>query len=252
MKPELYPVEELKKLFARQTIATMSEMKQALGTDISVTVFRKLKELSYHTSYSHGGRYYTLDRMVQFDERGLWYFHSVCFSRHGTLLATLEYFVNHSKGGYFVSELQEVLQVGSKEALLKLVKQGRISREKMGGLYLYCSSEATVNKQQLLTRRVQQGYETPPMESECIRDELKAAIILFYSLLDEKQRRLYAGLESLKWGHGGDRMIAELIGMDVGTVARGRQELLEQDVEAHRIRKRGGGRKSVEKKRRRS
>ncbi|MDT5026431.1 MAG: hypothetical protein QOE61_2857, partial [Micromonosporaceae bacterium] len=26
-------------------------------------------------------------------------------------------------------------------------------------------------------------------------DELKAAIILFYSLLDERQRRLYAGLE---------------------------------------------------------
>jgi len=26
-----------------------------------------------------------------------------------------------------------------------------------------------------------------------------------YSLLDEQQRRLYAGLESLEWGHGGDQ-----------------------------------------------
>jgi len=30
-------------------------------------------------------------------------------------------------------------------------------------------------------------------------------MVLFYSLLDEKQRRLYAALESLEWGHGGDR-----------------------------------------------
>ena len=29
-------------------------------------------------------------------------------------------------------------------------------------------------------------------------EELKAAIILFYSLLDERQRRLYAGLEAHK------------------------------------------------------
>ena len=52
-------------------------------------------------------------------------------------------------------------------------------------------------------------------------DELRAAIILFYSLLDERQRRLYAALESLKIGHGGDRRIAELLGLDAGTVARG-------------------------------
>ena len=35
-------------------------------------------------------------------------------------------------------------------------------------------------------------------------DQLRAAIVLFASLLDERQRRLYAGLESLKCGWGGD------------------------------------------------
>ncbi len=33
--------------------------------------------------------------------------------------------------------------------------------------------------------------------------------MLFYSLLDEQQRRLFAGLESIKLGHGGDRILAE-------------------------------------------
>ena len=79
-------------------------------------------------------------------------------------------------------------------------------------------------------------------------DELRAAIVLFFSLLDEQQRRLYAGLEALKTGRGGDGRIAELLGVDVGTVARGRRELLAQDVEADRVRRAGGGRPALEKK----
>ena len=66
---------------------------------------------------------------------------------------------------------------------------------------------------------------------------------------DEKQRRLYAGLESLKLGYGGDQRIAAFIGMDPHTVAKGRRELIEQHFEVDRIRKAGGGRKPVEKKR---
>jgi hypothetical protein len=49
----------------------------------------------------------------------------------------------------------------------------------------------------------------------------------------------------------GDGRIAQLLGLDVGTVARGRRELLTQDVETERIRVTGGGRKSLEKKRQR-
>ncbi len=85
-----------------------------------------------------------------------------------------------------------------------------------------------------------------------IHDELKAAIVLFFCLLDEQQRRLFAGLESLKWGYGGDRKVARLLGLDEQTVARGRRQLRDQDVELDRTRKAGGGRKSVEKKRLRS
>ena len=82
--------------------------------------------------------------------------------------------------------------------------------------------------------------------------KLKAAIILFFSLLDERERRVYAGLESLKLGYGGDRQMAEILGLDVSTVARGRRELLEHDVNVERVRKAGAGRKAVEKKRQKS
>jgi hypothetical protein len=84
---------------------------------------------------------------------------------------------------------------------------------------------------------------------EVAPEEVKAAVLLFYSLLDEQQRRLYAGLESLKLGRGGDRQLADFLGLDPHTVARGRQQLLAQDVAVDRARRAGAGRKRVEKKR---
>jgi len=53
-------------------------------------------------------------------------------------------------------------------------------------------------------------------------------------------------------GHGGDTKVAELLGLDVGTVARGRQQLLDHDVEVERVRKAGAGRPKQEKKPRKS
>ena len=66
----------------------MADLKTALGTQVDLTVFRKLKQLAYRTSYSHRGSYYTLDETPRFDEQGLWSFESVWFSRQGTLSDT--------------------------------------------------------------------------------------------------------------------------------------------------------------------
>ena len=79
-------------------------------------------------------------------------------------------------------------------------------------------------------------------------DEMKAAIILFFTILNEKQKRLYLGLESLKIGYGGDSQIAELLDVSKATVAKGRKEILSGEVDIESTRKAGGGRKKVEKK----
>ncbi len=78
-----YLVRELRvltKLLHEKKIATMTELMAALSTDARRTVFRKLNELNYRTSYSHRGRYYTLDRVAKFDEFGLWSYREVWFS----------------------------------------------------------------------------------------------------------------------------------------------------------------------------
>ena len=251
MRTESFHAADLAMALRHSKVATMTELKEALGTAVDVTVFRKLKHLAYRTSYSHRGSYYTLDETARFDEKGLWSFQSVWFSRWGTLLDTAEAFVENSTAGCFVEELDNLLHAGTKEPLLTLVRQGRVARQPVDGLYLYCSAKPIPRERQLLARRV---LEAEPhlagglVSADEVPEELKAAIVLFFSLLDEKQRRLFAGLESLKLGYGGDRRIAEFVGMDPHTVAKGRRELIEQDFESDRIRKAGGGRKPVEKK----
>ena len=48
---------------------------------------------------------------------------------------------------------------------------------------------------------------------------------LFLSRLDEAQRRWYVALESQRIGHGGDRLLAQITGMNETTIRRGRAEL---------------------------
>jgi hypothetical protein len=255
MRPTSYSSDAAATLLREQKIASLPELMEAMGTHARRTAFRKLRELSCRTSYSHCGRYYTLDELAQFDHLGLWSHRQVWFSLRGTLLETAAALVEASESGYFVEELDAVLHVATKDALRKLVRSARLARDEMAGRWLYCAFDPGRRRQQLLTRRAQlvhPGPAGPLPESAMLSDELRASIVLFFSLLDERQRRLYAGLEALKTGHGGDARIAELLGLNVNTVARGRRELLEPDVQLERIRAAGGGRKPVEKKRQRS
>ena len=73
---------------------------------------------------------------------------------------------------------------------------------------------------------------------------------LLLSRMDEQQRRWYVGLESMKVGHGGDKLLCQITGMNAETIRRGRQELENelQDRPIDRIRLEGGGRPPVEKK----
>jgi hypothetical protein len=251
MRPLSYRSDALRALLLRNQIATFDEMKQALGNPVDVTVFRKLKPLDYLSSYSHRGRFYTLREIARFDDHGLWSQADAWFSRSGTLLATAEVFVNRSPRGFFADELARALHVEVQDALHQLTQQRRVTRETVSGLYLYTATDRDIQRGQLLTRRTVEAVPTVPDASVLAvsEDELKASILLFYSLLDEQQRRLYAGLESLKLGRGGDHQLADFLALDPHTVARGRQQLLAQDVEVDRARRTGGGRKPVEKKR---
>jgi len=241
----------VQKLFESQQVATLEDLKEALGTTAPMTVFRHLQALGYLSSYSHQGKYYTLREIPDFDEQGLWRWHSVWFSRAGNLVETARRWVEEADRGFTASELESLLHVECKRALLTLYRNHRLARDRIGGVYVYLAKDRDRQRHQKLGRQEQaDALVAPPVE--VISDDLQAAILLLFSLLDEKQRRLYAGLESQKFGHGGDRKIAALLDLDVHTVARGRRELFSGQVEPDGVRGPGGGRNAVEKKHPRS
>lgn len=67
--------------------------------------------------------------------------------------------------------------------------------------------------------------------------------------LDERSRRLFAGLLARHFGRGGVQRVHEITGLSRGTIRSGRRETEQaQSKDSDRIRAAGGGRKNVEKK----
>jgi len=255
MKKERYHSNDLKRLILKNKMSTMVEMKEVMGTKVNATIFRKLRELHYLRSYSHRGKYYTVPEVVRFDAKELWSCRAVHFSKQGSLLNAIAHHVDRSVSGYFEYEIESLLHVTVRVAVLKLLKENRISRQKVAGRYLYCSSRMRKRNRQYNDRKKHQIIKDSTLESmssEMVFQEGKTLVELFLSLLDEKQRRLFAGLESIKLGYGGDKKIAHLFGLDMHTVAKGRKELCRGEIETDKVRRVSGGHKFLEKKRRKS
>ncbi len=80
--------------------------------------------------------------------------------------------------------------------------------------------------------------------------ELHRQMLVLLSRLDENQRRWFVALEAKRIGHGGDRLLSQITGLDEKTIRRGREELdaALNENPPDRIRRPGGGRPPVEKK----
>jgi transposase len=69
-----------------------------------------------------------------------------------------------------------------------------------------------------------------------------------FQLLNESQKRFFAGQKSLELGHGGIKKVSELTGISEKTIQRGRKEIQDDNHTLedylNRIRKTGGGRKT--------
>jgi len=154
----------LARLFHRQSIADLATLSAALETSSRMSVFRRLSVLGYLSSYSHAGQYYTLRDVPQFDRDGLWRCQGVCFSRDGSLKATVERLVEKADAGRTHHELHVCLQVRVHNTLLDLVEGRRIGRETITGHYLYVSVNPARAESQLILRRQQERLLQPMQE----------------------------------------------------------------------------------------
>lgn len=124
----------------RKKITRMADLKAALNTNVNMTIFRKLNDLSY----------YTLEKNIKFDAQGLWGYKGLFFSKYGTLQSTTKAFVEKSEAGYAVNEISEMLHEEVKKSLLTLYRNNQFYRDKISGIYIYFSNNKQIQQQQII------------------------------------------------------------------------------------------------------
>ena len=248
MRTVTYSTEALRESFARHTVLTLPMVAEALGTSCRMTGFRKLKELDYRASYTHRGKYYALNEAARYDENGLWSSGDIRFSVHGTLSNTIAQLIRRSDDGRFAHEVRAVVKTPVQQPLATLTQKKVLKRERFGARYLYLWPDLA-GEQRRRRRSHAEVYAADMAVDDTAWENLCTAMQTLMSVLNEKQRRLYLGLESIRLGSGGDNRIAAIAGADPKTVAKGRLELLNRGVSVERIRETGAGRPPLKKKR---
>lgn len=128
-------------LYRTRQAALLDDLRKALGTQSRTTIFRVLRAAGYTTSYSHAGRYYTLNRIPKFDSQGIWIYRGIGFSAHGTLRATVTHLVETSRAGQTHGELQNLLHLRVHDTLRLLIGAAELSRRQFEQSYVYLSSK---------------------------------------------------------------------------------------------------------------
>ena len=168
MLDKVTSVKTLKRLFSRFFVVEMNTLFLTLKTQSRMSIFRRLKEIGYYSSYTHAGRYYTIADIPQFDDHGLWFYEGIGFSKLSTLKATIVGLVNVAPAGFTHIELNNLLRLRVHNTLLVLVREYFIARKRIGSTYLYLNIAQEQADKQILRRqeqlsKVPKEVTEPPM-----------------------------------------------------------------------------------------
>ena len=170
--------EAITELLRSKDVVEFKDLQAVLGNASRATTFRYLKQVSYQRSYNHNGRYYTRTDRRRYDRHGLFSHGDIHFSRDGTVGETIKRLVYESTAGLTSRELQDVLHLRVQVFLLSAVHHATVTREKLGGLYVYAHTDSAVRELQLQRRREQlDGGKDAPIEVR-VDDEVIIAVLL--------------------------------------------------------------------------
>lgn len=140
-------LEQLRRLLEVRMCWTIAELGKTLKRPV-VSVRRLLARLGYWSSFTHNSRWYTLSDIPRFDRDGLWFCGEIGFSRQATLTATLIHLIDRSPVGLTSRQLGTKLRCRCHGILVRLQRQGKLQREKVGASYVYLSADTSVSRGQ--------------------------------------------------------------------------------------------------------
>jgi hypothetical protein len=168
---------QLTQLFKTHRILTIKQLQDFSGRSRR-TLFRDMSQLTYLSSYTHAGKYYTLQSIAQFNSNGLWFFQGVGFSQYSTLKVTLVQKIHGSQAGYTQKELSRLLRIRVHDPLRTLVQSKKIQRQLLPErVYLYLSHDERQAQKQVNQRMSLQKVSLEHLPSIENRIEILAETI---------------------------------------------------------------------------
>lgn len=149
--------------FRTKKVLTIQELSELLSCS-NITSRRRLKKWQALTSYNRNNSYYTLPSIPIFNRKGLWQYHGIFFSKHGTCKQTVIHLVQQSEKGLSNKELGEVLGENPNSLLAHFKEISGLTKERDGRDIVYFSSDEEVFRQQQRKRFPPEGaaWELPP------------------------------------------------------------------------------------------
>jgi hypothetical protein len=150
-------------------VLTLDELSDRLSCSRR-TVLRRLDEHGYFSSYNCSGRFLTIPEVAEFDSRGLWVWKTARFSKHGNLKQTITHLVEADARGMTQEELAADLGVRAYNALLELVHERKIYRERLGSTFTYFSRKPSERREQVDRRKsfLQERQKSLPTSRQII------------------------------------------------------------------------------------
>jgi transposase len=141
--------EEVVTFFKKHRFVTWKQLTSHFGITRQA-LQKKLTKHPHLTSLNNNHQYLALKQFIgKTDQYGIWTYKGIVFSIHGNTPKTLMHLIHSSNCGLSTKQLEQITSVMCRGILLKLLKQGEITRIKEGFDYIYLSSEPEVRRAQL-------------------------------------------------------------------------------------------------------
>jgi hypothetical protein len=135
-------------LFEIDKCLTIEDLCSSLSYS-SRSVQRLLKEVGYYSSFTHNGKWYTLQTIPEFDRNGLWFHQDIGFSKYRDLNATILYLIDNSANGLTAKDLSRLLSTSCPPVLNRIYKTNKIIRIKTPRGFVYISADPSIKNRQL-------------------------------------------------------------------------------------------------------
>lgn len=183
MQPPKVTKEEVVMFFKKHRVVTWEQ----LTSEFNITKQALQKKMSGHphlTSLNQNRQYLALQEFIgETNQYGIWRHNGIVISIHGNTPKTLTHLINTSNCGLSTKQMEQITSVMCRSILLKLLKQGVVTRIKEGFNYIYLSAETDIRESQLENRELE-PHEIL-VEVHISQPSMKEEISNFLELNDE-------------------------------------------------------------------